>query len=832
MGGRVGERAGAAFRKLQRSCEFPIRDLRIVGLQLSSADAIGKRMRPFMRPPPQAHPLRLPARPSAAGLTLVGLAALAPLVPAARAATAGDAPQALISADSAPPSPVEAEVPEDGSPEVKAKPPASDIVRFAADKVTYDNDHDLVTATGNVVMRRDAQSMRADTVTYDRKTGAIQGQGNIRFVDEDGDVLYTDHMDLTDQFKAGATQDMLLVLREGGRLAARSSERNDAGQVILHQAAFSGCEVVDDQGCPKRPSWELTAVRVAYDPVKKRVRYYGAKLRVFGVPLLPLPGLAHPSDFRAESGFLIPTFALSSSNGAQISNTFYWRIANNRDLSITGTLFTKSLPMLSAHYRQLTDNGAFQASGYLTYSRQTDATTNPNGGVISAATGDFTPRGYFEANGRIELGNDWSLTGAGRYVSDRTFLLRYDLSSDTRLRSTLNLEHITSDSYFSFAGWAVQAIGVSDVLSQQPFALPAIDYRRRFDMPGLGGKLEIEANTLALTRTDGQDTQRATARAQWDLHTITAGGQVLTLTALVRGDVYHSTNNQLIANPSDQGLPGWQARGIATVAADMQWPLVGAALGGTQVFTPEVQIVATPHLRNLAIPNEDSRAIELEDDNIFALNRYPGYDRVEDGVRVTYGFNWRLDRPSWRAMATIGQSYRFSDQTDIVPPGTGLEARLSDVVGRFELRFRDVVQLTERFQLDKDTLQLRRNEFDATIGSHRTYFEVGYIALNRNIPLIYEDLQDSKELRVSARAAFAHYWSLFGSGIVNLTTKADDPINGGNGFQMIRHRLGLAYTDGCLDLAVTWRRDYVTTGDAVRGNSFSLTLSLKNIGTR
>jgi len=49
---------------------------------------------------------------------------------------------------------------------------------------------------------------------------------------------------------------------------------------------------------------------------------------------------------------------------------------------------------------------------------------------------------------------------------------------------------------------------------------------------------------------------------------------------------------------------------------------------------------------------------------------------------------------------------------------------------------------------------------------------------------------------------------------------------------MIRHRLGLAYTDGCLDLAFTWRRDYVTTGDAVRGNSYSLTLSLKNIGTR
>ncbi len=781
-------------------------------------------MRPLTRPPLHAIPMHPPllrgriALRSAVSLALMGTASLVPAAawaqtPVAPAIGTADAPAVTVP-DS-------------------AKPAASDLVRFAADKVAYDNDSDIVTATGNVVMRRDGQSLRADTVVYTRKTGKIVGTGNIRFVDEDGDVLYTDHMDLTDQFKAGATQDLLLVLREGGRMAARSSERDEAGRVILHTAAYSGCEVVNDDGCPKRPSWELTAVRVAYDPVKKMVRYYGAKLRVFGIPLLPLPGLSHPSDFRAETGFLIPTFSSTSSNGAQISNTFYWHMADNRDLSVTGTLFSKSLPMLSAHFRQLTDTGAFQALGYLTYSRQTDATTSVGGTEVPGATGDFTPRGYLEGNGKFQLGNDWSISGYGRYVSDRTFLFRYDLSSDTRLRSNINLEHITQDSYFSFTGWAVQAIGVNDVQSQQPLALPVLDYRQRFAVPGIPGKVEIEVNTLALSRSDGQDTQRAIARAQWDLHQITAGGQVLSLTALVRGDLYHSTDNALTVNPADRGLPGWQGRGVATLAADIKWPFSGEAFGGTQVLTPEVQVVATPHVRNLAIPNEDSRAVELEDDNVFALNRYPGYDRVEDGVRVTYGIDWRLNRPDWRVSATIGQSYRFTDESDLVPPGTGLAAKFSDVIGRAEVRFKDVVQLTERFQLDKDTFQLRRNEFDATIGSHKTYVEIGYIALNRSIPLTYEDLQDSKELRVSARASIAHYWSVFGSGIVNLTTLADDRINGSpSGFQMIRHRLGLAYTDGCLDLAVTWRRDYVTTGDAVRGNSYSLTLSLKNIGTR
>ena len=44
--------------------------------------------------------------------------------------------------------------------------------------------------------------------------------------------------------------------------------------------------------------------------------------------------------------------------------------------------------------------------------------------------------------------------------------------------------------------------------------------------------------------------------------------------------------------------------------------------GGTQVLTPRFQIVASPKVNNLAVPNEDARAIELEDSNLFALNRF------------------------------------------------------------------------------------------------------------------------------------------------------------------------------------------------------------------
>ncbi|MBO0749443.1 MAG: LPS-assembly protein LptD, partial [Porphyrobacter sp.] len=698
-------------------------------------------------------------------------------------------------------------------------------VAFEANQVEYNSDTDVVTASGDVILRSDDQSVRSDDVTWNRKTGQIVANGNVRIVDENGNQLFTDHVELTDELKAGAMTNLLLVLREGGRLAAAEGTRDANGNIVLTRAAYSGCKVETAAGCPKTPSWRITAERVMYDQAMKKIRFRGAFFELFGMRVLPLPALALATGGQANSGVTIPDLGYSASNGVEVSDSYYWRIADNRDLLLTGYLYSKTVPMVSAQYRALTDIGAYQITGYLTYGSRI-----PVGSTLPTTEKDF--RGYFDASGRFQLDPHWSVTASVRLASDSTFLRRYDISRDDRLRSTINVERIDDDSYFSIAGWYTQVLLTNQSQGLEPIALPEIDYRRRFDDPLLGGKIELQVNSLALTRTSGQDTQRAFASAQWDLRRVTPWGQEITFTALLRGDLYHSDENDTTVTALYRGLPGWQARAIAIGAIDVKWPLVGPLFGGTQVLTPRVQIVASPPIRNLAIPNEDSRAIDLEDSNLFALNRFPGYDRVEDGVRVTYGADWELDRPGWQIRSTIGQSYRLSDEPTLFPTGTGLGGRFSDWVGRTEIRFRDFIKLTHRFRLDKDSFAVRRNEIDAAVGTDKTYLEVGYLRLNRNLDLSFEDLHDREELRAAGRLAFAKYWSVFGSAVVNLTDKKEDPASTSNGFQPLRTRLGVAYSDDCLEFGVTWRRDYVQIADAKLGNSFQLFFSLKNLGIR
>jgi len=723
------------------------------------------------------------------------------------------------------PAPAPATVPAPAPPTA----PADREVTFSSDQLDYDSDADIVTATGNVYMMREGgDRLRADEVVWDRKSGRVRASGNVVVENANGDKAYSDSAELTDTLKDGMAENMLLVLKDGGRLVADSGKRVN-GVSTLNHAAYTPCAVVDARtGCPKKPVWKITAVRVVHDPATHRISYRDARLSMFGLPILYLPALSHPDGSQGGgSGLLVPQFRYTRTNGFELSAPYYWLIAPNRDLTVTPHLFTGVLPGLEAKYRALTSTGAFQVGGFVTYGSSLPLTTAPTPAEIA----DRNVRGYFDANGRFQLGPDWTISGSIRLTTDKTFLHRYDISLDDRLRSTVNAERITGDSYLSIAGWFVQSLRVGDTAGLQPIALPAVDFRYRVNDPLLGGVIQLQANSLSIIRTEGQDTQRAFAGARWDLRRYTPLGQEITFTAYSRFDVYHTSDVESTSVAIYRGDPGWQGRAIGALAVDMRWPFVGTFFNGTQVITPRVQIVATPPTRNLEIPNEDARAVDLEDSNLFALNRFPGYDRWEDGSRVTYGVEWSFDLPRLSFRTIIGQSYRLNNRASIFPDGTGLSDRMSDIVGRTTVKYGSFIDITDRYRIDKDSFALRRHEVDLTLGSHKTYLQVGYLRLNRDIDTAIEDLRDHEEVRFGARAAFARYWSVFGSMVIDLTDKSEDPLSTSNGYQPVRHRLGILYENECLELGVTWRRDYETTGDVKKGNSFLLQLALKNLGS-
>ena len=699
---------------------------------------------------------------------------------------------------------------------------ADPVILFSADQVTYDSNADVVTATGAVRMSREGNYLAADEVVWNRPTGEVRARGTVVILTPEGDKLIGDNVVLTDTLRDGTIDNLLVVLETGGRLAAARGTRRD-GVTTVENAIYSPCPVTTDEGCPKRPSWSITAAKVIDDPANEQIRFLGGRLQLFGITLPLLPIFSLSTGGGGSSGWLVPDFSLSTKKGLEVAVPYHWQIAPNRDFTLTPHLYTGVWPALEAKYREINRLGAFQISAFATYGE----VERINSTVERDERKDF--RGYFDANGRYQLDPLWSVTGSFRVATDKTVTRRYDLTRDDRLRNVINAERISPNSYISIAGWAFQGLRESDEQKTIPIALPAIDARVRLGDPILDGKIELQANSLSIIRLDGQDTQRAFASARWDLRRLTPWGQELTLTAYGRGDVYHTENSAETAVPIYRGEDGWHGRAIGALAADVKWPFIGAALGGVQRLVPRAQLVLTPPTPNMEIPNEDARSVDLEDSNLFALNRFPGYDRWEDASRITYGVDWSLDRPKLSITTTIGQSYRIARRT-VFPDGTGLTDRWSDIVGRTRVRYGRLIDFTHRFRLDKDSLDVRRNEVDLTVGSDQTYAQIGYLKLNRNIDPAIEDLRDKEELRFAGRILFHRYWSIFGATVLDLTDREEDPSSLADGFTPVRHRLGISYEDECLELGVTWRRDYERIGTFQKGSTFALRLALKGLG--
>jgi LPS-assembly protein len=66
--------------------------------------------------------------------------------------------------------------------------------------------------------------------------------------------------------------------------------------------------------------------------------------------------------------------------------------------------------------------------------------------------------------------------------------------------------------------------------------------------------------------------------------------------------------------------------------------------------------------------------------------------------------------------------------------------------------------------------------------------------------------------------------------VVDLTNQEEDSSLDTDGFSPVRHRIGILYDDDCIELGFTWRRDYETTFDVSRGDTFLFRVALRNLG--
>jgi LPS-assembly protein len=650
--------------------------------------------------------------------------------------------------------------------------------------------------------------MRADEVIYDERTGVVTAAGSIKIRDPQGNVLSAEEIELTDTLKEGFVTNVRLLLDDGSRVAALDGERKGS-KTRFNKAVYSPCHVCTES---ETPLWQIKAVKVIHDQEKKRLYYDDAYLEVLGLPILYLPYLSHPDpSVEKASGFLVPEFRQSRELGFVFEAPYFWNIDPHQDITLTPIITSEEGPVLGAEYRRHLGIGQLKASGSLTYVDERDN--------FNVKTGREELRGHFFTDGFVNLNDRWRTSYDVRWASDDTYLRRYDISNDDTLRSRASVEGFFGRSYFEARTFAFQGLRVEDIAGLTPFTLPEVNYFYESNPLWHSGRVQFQANALALYRTSGADTQRVSLKTAWDMPHIFANGVKTNVNASVRGDFYHVNDALETDNPIFAGREGTEGRFLPRLTLDASWPLINSLGSWTQLVEPLIQVVVAKDGGNpIGIPNEDSRSFDLDDSNLFSPDRYSGLDRWEGGIRATYGARWSVQGGGVETDFLIGQSIRFNENSVRFPEGTGLDGNFSDIVGRLGVTFAEQFEVGYGFRLDKDSLDIRRNEVDLSLSGESYRVTAGYIRLNRDFQI--NDLEDREEIRLTGLYRINENWSVTGGTIQDLTT-GRDPIS---------QSLGVIYSDECLELRMNYRKNFTNDRDFDPGTTVTFRIRLKNLG--
>jgi LPS-assembly protein len=443
-------------------------------------------------------------------------------------------------------------------------------------------------------------------------------------------------------------------------------------------------------------------------------------------------------------------------------------------------------------------------------------------------------------------------------------------------------------SFFDIRSIYYKGFSSLDDQNKIPVIHPVLDYDYIVKHPVIGGELSFKTNFTSLSREQADfqqistnvasgcganpgincfvlrgvpgDYNRLSTQASWRKSVTDSAGQVWTPFASVRGDVASlSISNQTnpitagnVAPPpvtvSDYIATGTQtlSRGMAAVGVEYRYPFINVQSWGTQTIEPIAQVIARPNEGRIGqFPNEDAQSFTFDDANLFSVNKFSGWDRVEGGGRANYGLQYTAQfNQGGSVNALFGQSYQLFGKNSYAQPtmtntglDSGLQDRASDYVARLQFQPNRTYTFTSRFRFDHDDMTMQRLELEARANYDRWTASVMYGNYGAQpalgIPTRQQGILTSLSYKLDAN------WVVYGNALYGLKTFTTGP--GGTllpennpSWQFTRAGLGIGYVDDCFILSANYLYGYsydVVTGSAPKvDNRIMLQIGLRTLG--
>lgn len=673
-----------------------------------------------------------------------------------------------------------------------------------ADQLIYNDKLNTVTAVGRVQIYYEGASLQARQVTFERETGKVMAEGDVRIVEKNGNVVTADRADVTRDFSTGFASSLQVDTVDRTRFVAEKATREGGNRTVFERGVYTAC-VKCRETPDKPPTWQIKAAKIVHDQGEKMVYYENARIEFFGAPIMYLPYFSHPdASVRRKTGLLTPSYTFSEKLGFGLSMPYFWAPAEDWDVTFSPAVLTRQGLLADVEVRKAFENGLVSLRGAGIWQ------LDPKAFRLTSGDRDF--RGSVDFSGRFRINERWTLGWNLTLATDRAFGRDYAFAkfADETL-STVFLRGVGARNYFEIAvhhfrvnqddtpwGWPIYADPRSPYMyrqDKQGFVHPVVDYSYFHPDSVAGGELSAKFNFTSLTRLRGDGGwvdadrdwvldpgeysrvygaagtySRFSAEVNWRREMIDSIGQVFTPFASVRGDLFLSRNTDLtFATVGPEPVIG---RIMPTVGLEYRYPFVATFGGINHVFEPVVQLVARPDEQQIGrVANEDAQSLVFDDSNLFEADKFSGYDRAEGGVRLNVGFRHTVSFASGGFIsALVGRSFHLAgrnsfDVTDRVSTGptydTGLQTAASDWVARAYLDTGRGLSIGARARFDDRSFAVNRAEVQATAVAGPLVVSSTYGYLREQPWLgIFRDRQD---VNTGVALRLSESWRMFGN---------------------------------------------------------------------
>ncbi len=215
-----------------------------------------------------------------------------------------------------------------------------------ADSLVSLDDGVIVEASGNVLLQRGEDYMKADFARYYTTTNWIFIQGHVE-ARMGRDMLNAAEAEFDLTSRTG-------WLKEGSIFIAGphmyvTGEKVD--KLFGDRYRFKDAKVTACDG--DVPAWSLAADQADIE-IDGYAKLSHTTLNILNMPIVDAPFMVLPAKTTRQSGLLLPDFGYSSLNGAFYSQPYFHVIDESRDLTFYGTYMSRAGFMPSVEYRSHT----------------------------------------------------------------------------------------------------------------------------------------------------------------------------------------------------------------------------------------------------------------------------------------------------------------------------------------------------------------------------------------------------------------------------------------------------------------------------------------------